>query len=226
MKLVILAAGIGSRLGHGMPKSMIQLSDQTTVLDQQLHNFNNIIDIHDIIITVGYKKEVIMERYPNLMYVYNRAFSITNTCKSLLCALNKIKHDDVIFINGDIVFTPRVAEKIGKSQCTSFMVNTASTDDEEVKYTLTNDGHICELSKQVQNAAGEAVGINFISKHDLDIVKRELEAIDDMDYFEKAFENLIKKRSLKICPILIGEEFVREIDFPEDLEAVKQYLQK
>ena len=44
-------------------------------------------------------------------------------------------------------------------------MNTSSVADEEVKYTL-KDGYVKELSKEVKNGLGEAVGINFIASKD------------------------------------------------------------
>jgi choline kinase len=224
MKLVILAAGVGSRLGQGLPKALVEIGDYRTILDLQIENFSSIIGIDNIILVVGYKKEAIMERYPQLVYVYNPDYLTTNTSKSLLSALKKIKNEDVIFINGDIVFTKQTAKDISESIKTSFMVNSEKTADEEVKYKLDDDGNICELSKDVINACGEAVGINYIEEKDLETVKKALSAVNDMDYFEKAFENLILNGEIVVSPLDINEEFVKEIDFPEDLQEVKDYL--
>lgn len=224
MKLIILAAGIGSRLGQGLPKALVEINNSQTILDMQIEHFRDIVGIDNIIVLVGFKKEKIMEMYPELTYIYNPKFRTTNTSKSLLLALKEIYEEDVVFINGDVVFTYQTARIISECRSTSFMVNSESTADEEVKYKLDAQGYICELSKQVVNAYGEAVGINFIGSKDLELVKKELLAVDDMDYFEKAFENLILNGEVTISPVDIKDEFVKEIDFPEDLETVKIYL--
>ncbi|CAM4481226.1 NTP transferase domain-containing protein [Paenibacillus phoenicis] len=226
MKLVILAAGVGSRLGFNLPKAMVEIEPAKTILDFQLDNFFGVIDPKDIIIVVGYKKETIMERYPQLQYLYNPDYSITNTSKSLLIALNQIKDEDVIFINGDIFFTKQIAYKISQCKETTFLVNTEPTADEEIKYRLNEYGKICELSKEVKAPMGESVGVNFISASDVEIVKRELETVQNMDYFEKAFENLVLKSKLEISPVYVNGEFVREIDFLEDLQVVRDYLKE
>ena len=224
MKLVILAAGMGSRLGKNLPKAIIKLSEENDILACQLNSFNGIIDTENVIVVVGYKKELIIEQHPSLNYVFNANYATTNTSKSLLCALNEISDEDVVFINGDVVFSSETARKISHCSETTFMVNTDKTAEEEVKYRLNESGKIIELSKQVINANGEAVGINYISRTDLLIVKKELYNVDDMDYFEKAFENLIKKDVIKILPTYVGDEFVCEVDFEEDLIRASQYL--
>lgn len=225
MKLVILAAGVGNRLGQGVPKALVEVAASQTILDIQLESFIDIIGIDNILIVVGHQKEIIMEKYPSLLYVYNPSFLSTNTAKSLLLGLNKIHNEDVIFINGDIVFFKETARDISACRQTSFMVNTESTADEEVKYTLDDVGNIRELSKHVLNASGEAVGINFISRNDLEVVKQQLKTVSNSDYFEKAFENLILNQEIVVSPLSIKEQFVKEIDFPEDLHLVKEYLQ-
>ncbi|WP_018887663.1 phosphocholine cytidylyltransferase family protein [Paenibacillus massiliensis] len=225
MKLVILAAGIGSRLGEGIPKALVEIQASRTILDQQIENFRDIVGINNITVVVGFEKEKIMKLYPEVSYVYNENYLKTNTSKSLLLALENIRDEDVIFVNGDTYFSKRTAQDISKCTRTSVMVNVESTSDEEVKYRLDDEGKICELSKEVIDAQGEAVGINFIKSEDLSSVKRELAAVAEMDYFEKAFENLIIKKEISVFPLSINNEFVKEIDFPEDLQKVRDFLE-
>ena len=69
-------------------------------------------------------------------------------------------------MNGDVVFDPAVFERVRPlvERDQSFVwVNTAAVGDEEVKYTVTDDGSIDELSKTVSDGLGEAVGINFVA---------------------------------------------------------------
>lgn len=226
MKLIILAAGVGSRLGYKMPKAMVEVDALRTILDIQIDCFASIVGIENILVVVGYKSELIKSRYSQLSYVNNSNYLTTNTAKSLLLGLEKIGNEDVVFINGDIFLTKQTAINICKCNETSFMVNFESTADEEVKYRINDKGAICELSKQVIDAHGEAVGVNFISSRDLEIVKRELRNVNDMDYFEKAFENLIIRGELLVSPLGIKDDFVKEIDFPEDLRVVKNYLKQ
>ena len=56
MKIVILAAGIGSRLGFEIPKALVNLDRNTTILDFQINLLKGYFNLSDIIIVVGYKK--------------------------------------------------------------------------------------------------------------------------------------------------------------------------
>ena len=102
-------------------------------------------------------------------------------------------------------------------------VNTQSVADEEVKYTL-KDGYVNELSKEVKNGLGEAVGINFIASKDLDTFINHLELCDDNDYFEKGLENAISEDNLKLKVIDISKYNCIEVDFKEDLENANKLL--
>lgn len=220
MKIVILAAGIGSRLGNPFPKPLTLLKDGESIMAKQLKNISKYFDINDITTVVGFKKDLIMERFPEVNYVYNPFFDRTNTSKSLLQALKKHRGEAVLWFNGDVVFDEKLLSVLLNDiqDDNSFIaVNTSSVADEEVKYTLKNN-FVNELSKEVKNGLGEAVGINFISSNDLDIFISQLEKCDANDYFEKGLEMAIAENSLKVMAIDISKFNCIEVDFKEDLK--------
>ena len=106
--------------------------------------------------------DLVIEANPDILFAYNEAYDSTNTSKSLLKALQLSHPGGVLWLNGDVVFDDRVldvvADRIRRNR--SFVcVNTDSVAEEEVKYTLDERGLIAELSKQVDGAVGEAVGV-------------------------------------------------------------------
>jgi len=220
LKIVILAAGIGSRLGNPFPKPLTPLKDGESIMAKQLKNISKYFDINDVTTVVGFKKDLIMERFPEVNYVYNPFFDRTNTSKSLLQALKKHKGKSVLWFNGDVVFDEKLLSTLLQDiqEENSFIaVNTSSVAEEEVKYTL-KDNYVFELSKEVKNGLGEAVGINFISKNDLDIFISQLEKCDANDYFEKGLEVAISENNLKVKAIDISKYNCIEVDFKEDLQ--------
>jgi len=223
MKIIILAAGIGSRLGNPFPKPLTPLSDGKSIMHRQLSAISKHFDINDVSIVVGFKKDLIMERFPDVSYVYNPFFDRTNTSKSLLKALKKHKNKSVLWLNGDVVFDDKLFDvlKADIEANNSFIsVNTSRVAEEEVKYTL-KEGYVHELSKEVKNGLGEAVGINFISSNDIDTFVAKLEACGQQDYFEKGLELAIRDEDLKVKAIDISKYDCIEIDFKEDLENAK-----
>jgi len=226
LKIVILAAGIGSRLGNPFPKPLTPLKDGESIMAKQLNNITKYFDINDVTTVVGFKKDLIMERFPEVNYVYNPFFDRTNTSKSLLQALKKHRGKSVLWFNGDVVFDEKLLAVLLddiKNNNSFIAVNTMSVADEEVKYTL-KDNVVNKLSKEVRNGLGEAVGINFISSKDLDIFISQLEKCDDNDYFEKGLEMAIEKNYLKIKAIDISKFNCIEVDFKEDLKNANKIV--
>lgn len=227
MKIVILAAGMGSRLGNPFPKPLTPLANGKSIMQMQVENVETYYSIEDISVVVGFKKDLIMERFPDLSYIYNPYFDSTNTSKSLLKALKKFSDKSVLWMNGDVVFDAKLFEILNpyvKNKQSFVAVNTSKVADEEVKYTLEN-GFIKQLSKTVKNGLGEAVGINYITSKDIKKFISRLEECNDNDYFERGLEIAIEKDDLQIRAVDISKFNCMEVDFKEDLDNVNKLLE-
>ena len=226
--VVILAAGMGSRLGRSLPKPLTPLSDGRTIMQQQFDNIRHAFGSSaKVTIVVGYKLEHIIEAFPEASFVYNEQYDQTNTSKSLMRALQASAPGGVLWMNGDVVFDPEALVRAGDLVAAdrSFVsINTAKVSDEEVKYTTDAEGYIKELSKQVVGGLGEAVGINFISRDDKAVLLRQLKRVDDQDYFERGIELAIEQDKLRIEPVDISGLYAVEIDFAEDLERANLFV--
>ena len=224
MKIIILAAGKGTRLGYNIPKILTALPNNETIIDRLLNTITYNADESDISIVVGYKKNIIIEKYPSLNYVINDNYNNTNTAKSLLLALDDIKDEDVIWINGDLIMEKNIFKNIYSYDGNCMAVsNKSSLNEEEIKYTINSDEHISEVSKIVQDGLGEAFGLNKISKEDLNLLKKSLKGCKNTDYFEKGIEIAISN-GLIIKPIDVGNLFYTEVDFQEDLNYAINFL--
>ncbi|MFT4214876.1 MAG: phosphocholine cytidylyltransferase family protein [Microbacterium sp.] len=228
LQTVILAAGMGSRLGRALPKPLTELSDGRTIMHQQHDNIRAAFGGQARITTVvGYRAETIIEAFPDVDYVHNERYDQTNTSKSLLRALQATGRGGVLWMNGDVVFDPRVLGRaiafIERDQ--SFVtVNTSKVSDEEVKYTVGPEGFIDQLSKTVRGGIGEAVGINYISSRDKRGFIAQLSRVDDQDYFERGLELAIAENGLLLEPMDISDLYAVEVDFAEDLERANRYV--
>lgn len=225
-QVVILAAGMGTRLARPLPKPLTELRDGRSIMKQQIDNLKIAFgESYRVMIVVGFKLEAIIERFPEATFVYNEFFDQTNTSKSLLKALQASGDGGVLWLNGDVVFDPqvliRVTEQIESNQ--SFVVvNQSKVSDEEVKYTLDADGFIGELSKQVVGGLGEAVGINYVAGQDKAALIKRLIEVDDQDYFERGIELAIESDGLRFKAIDISDLYAVEIDFAEDLDRANE----
>jgi choline kinase len=227
-QVIILAAGMGTRLARPLPKPLTELKDGRSIMKQQFDNlFGAFGDAMRVMIVVGFKLEAIIERFPEATFVYNELYDQTNTSKSLLKALRASNDGGALWLNGDVVFDPEVLNRIKplmESDKSFVVVNTSKVSDEEVKYTLSPDGFIDQLSKQVSNALGEAVGINFVSSTDKAKLIERLAEVDDQDYFERGIEVGIEKDGLLFQAVDISDLYAVEVDFAEDLDRANEHF--
>lgn len=215
MNGIILAAGVGSRLGRPLPKCLATLPSGETILDRQIRLFRQ-CGVERIFVVAGFKKNLIMEHRPDVCYVYNPTFYITNTSKSLLHGLKQMD-SDVIWVNGDVVFDEEIMCRIVEMEGNVAVVNRARCGVEEVKYDLDPEGMINAISKEITPGLGEALGINRIGHTDLAPFMAALEACDDNDYFEKAME-MVLDNGVRFAPFDVSDYRCIEVDFKEDLQ--------
>ena len=78
----------------------------------------------------------------------------------------------------------------------------------------------------MKNALGEAVGINFISRHHKAAVIKYLDECADNDYFERGLELAIEKAGIELEPVDISDLFAVEVDFQDDLDRANLNFKK
>ncbi len=224
-QVVILAAGLGTRLGRPIPKALTPLDDGRTILEQQLANIRSVLTDAQVYVVVGFKHEMIMEAHPELLYVYNEAYDRTNTSKSLMRALRATNDGPVLWLNGDVVFDPRALERVLPALAadeTVVVVDRSEVGEEEVKSRVDEHGHLSALSKTVTGAVGEAVGINLVAgRHKAALVDR-LDEVEEQDYFERGLELLIDVDGVRISPVDISDLYAVEVDDANDLAAANR----
>lgn len=228
IQVVILAAGMGTRLSRPLPKPLTELKDGRSIMQQQVDNLKTAFAAdYRLTTVVGFKMESIIERFPEATYVYNEEYDQTNTSKSLLRALKASGDGGVLWMNGDVVFDPEVLRRVTpmiNADESFVVVNHSSVADEEVKYTLDADGFVAELSKTVVGGLGEAVGINFVSSKDKVAVIKRLDEVADQDYFERGLELAIANSEAKFKAVDISDLYAVEVDFAEDLARANEVI--
>jgi CDP-glycerol glycerophosphotransferase len=221
VQVVILAAGLGTRLGRSLPKPLTPLRDGRSILDHQLHGVRAAFGAAvDVTLVVGYRAEVLRAAAPGARFVDNPDYARTNTARSLWRALVASRPGGVLWLNGDVVFEPAVLHHLApavRADRSFVCVDTAATADEEVKYTVDAAGFVRELSKTVVGGLGEAVGINFVGAADKAVLVDHLARCGDQDYFERGIETAIARGEVRVRPLDISAFAAVEVDVEDDL---------
>ncbi len=236
MRAIILAAGIGSRLGeltNGNPKSMIKIGEFSLIHHQI--NACQKAGITDFVFVLGYKKEILKEHILSLLpenvcnFVYNPIYDSTNTLHSLWLAAQNYFDKTFIYFNADVLFLDRLLLKIieenGKSE---LLLDSGVCAEEEVKLILKDGNIVSEIGKKLdpKNCAGEFIGVGKFSHQCLlkfkEFLQVGVETGESNNYFEFAV-NLLCKESEIFAIDTDGLPCI-EIDFPEDLERAKKLV--
>ena len=226
-EVVVLAAGLGTRLGRPHPKPLTMLGSGRSIIRHQVDSLREHFgpDLR-ITVVVGFKMDLLIEANPDVSFAYNEIYDSTNTSKSLLKALALTGPSAVLWLNGDVVFDPRLLDPVDEARRLghSFVcVNTQAVGEEEVKYALGADGAISALSKTVRDALGEAVGINYVAATDKAALRARLRECDDADYFERGIEIAVEEDGTRFVPVDISAFPCVEVDFQEDLDRANSF---
>lgn len=116
MQAIILAAGMGRRLGpltSNNTKCMVAVNGQT-LIDRLLTQLSQ-LRLNRVVIVVGYEgeklKQFIGDRYADRLrieYVCNPVYDRTNNIYSLALAKEQLQEDDTLLIESDLIFDERM----------------------------------------------------------------------------------------------------------------------
>lgn len=116
MQAIILAAGMGKRLGdltRENTKCMVSVNG-ISLIDRLLTQLSR-LDLKRVVIVVGYEGQKLMDhigaRYDgklDIEYVMNPIYDKTNNIYSLALAKDKLSEDDTLLIESDLIFDDRM----------------------------------------------------------------------------------------------------------------------
>ncbi|WP_406500823.1 phosphocholine cytidylyltransferase family protein [Streptomyces sp. NBC_01590] len=232
---LVLAAGAGRRLRpytDTLPKALVPVDGEKTVLDLTLANFAE-IGITEVAVVVGYRKEAVYDRKAELEAKYGVTLTLIdndkaeewNNAYSLWCAREVLKRG-VILANGDTVHPVSVEKTLlaarGDGQKIILALDTVKhLADEEMK-VITEDGKgVRRITKLMDpaTATGEYIGVTLIepeaAEELADALKTTFERDPDL-YYEDGYQELVNRGfTVDVAPI--GEVTWVEIDNHDDL---------
>ncbi|GAB3961416.1 phosphocholine cytidylyltransferase family protein [Streptomyces sparsus] len=232
---LVLAAGAGRRLRpytDTLPKALVPVDGDTTVLDLTLGNFRD-VGITEVAIVVGYRKEAVYERKAALEQKYGLTLTLIdndkaeewNNAYSLWCARDAIKHS-VILANGDTVHPVSVERTLlaarGDGKKIILALDTVKAlADEEMKVVVEPGKGMRRITKLMDpaEATGEYIGVTLIEGEAADELADALKATFERDpdlYYEDGYQELVN-RGFTVDVEPIGDVVWVEIDNHDDL---------
>lgn len=227
LDVVFLAAGLGSRLGGGVPKPLTPLGDGgETLLGRQVRLLQPLREAGArFSVVVGHRATEVAAHVPGVAPVQNADYATTGTARSLLAGLHA-GAGPVLWLNSDVCFSRSFADAVvaaALEPTTSLIgVKRGRTADEEVKYLL-QDGVVSALSKEVEGGLGEAIGVNLVAAQDRPAFVAALAQVAPTAYFEAAVE-LTVERGHRWAPLDLTQHFAVEVDFPDDLVVAQGFV--
>ena len=241
MQAIILAAGMGRRLGDytkDNTKCMVPVNG-VRLIDRLLGQLAK-QQLNRVIIVVGYKgkelREYIGYRYDgvvNIEFAENPVYDKTNNIYSLAIVKDKLQEDDTLLIESDLIFSDNIIPMIVNAPYPNLAL--------VAKYETWMDGTMVRLDEE-QNI------VNFISKdafdyNDVDSYYKTVniyklskqfsqqkyvpfldaytKAVGNNEYYENVLRiiSLLNNHDMKALPI--GQEKWYEIDDKQDLDIAE-----
>ncbi|NJE49410.1 phosphocholine cytidylyltransferase family protein [Thermococcus sp. 9N3] len=235
MEAIILAAGVGSRLGNltkTKPKPLLDLGG-ITILEYQINQLVNIaeIELSRIFVVGGYKVETLMHlEKMGVNLIFNPKYREYNNIYSFYLAKEYLE-EDFILLNGDTVFHPKILEKIIKARRgTHFIIDNVKQLGEEEMKVLIENNRIQKFGKDIdpKSANGEYIGIAKFDINDARIIFNKMRELIKSGktgiWYELAINYVLDKIIAK--PIYTDGLPWIEVDTPNEYEMAKKLFRE
>ena len=237
MQLILLASGLGSRLGKytsKVPKGAVLLNKKPLIM----HNLEFYKKFKKRIAVIGYKKHIIKEILikENFTFVENKKFTSTNMVESMF-ACHKLINDDVVICYSDIIFNKKIFNNLNtKENIMPININWLELWKKRMRYKeIKDDAEDIKLKKNMLISIGNKIknkfpkfqfmGLIKLTKDDYNklkdfyIININNKKIDLTTFLNEAIKN-------NIIDIKISKtsKYWYEVDTIKDLQVIKTLI--
>lgn len=198
MNYIFLVAGKGARLQpltFSTPKSQYKLDKNTTILQRMISKIYKFDKEAKFVVVGGYLYDYIisgLENIPNIEFLYNPFYDVTNSIASLWFAKD-FMDGEVVIINGDIVVEEAlVKEVICDKEVTRPLVLVDSSIKSDGDYNVqVFDERVLVMSKNLDSYFGEYAGITKLDKKSVLLLRDKVEKMIKNGMYDQWYENAI-----------------------------------
>ncbi|MFH1972223.1 MAG: phosphocholine cytidylyltransferase family protein [archaeon] len=247
MKLIILAAGIGTRLmplTRNTPKPLVDFGEGMTLLERQLDSIQKSGVIDEVVLVVGYLAHQIEAKISSyeknglkIKTIYNPFYATSNNLVSLWFAKPEMTGDFMI-TNGDNVFEPEVFRDFVQNSSEGIILSIRKKDlakyqASDMKVTLTERNTASRVSKEIEHPEihAESPGLVKVSgerhiKVYKDILEELVRSQQHMNNFWlETFTHLHEKGYDVHTHEIDGEKWI-EVDFHAELDYFRKLFKE
>lgn len=240
MQAIILAAGIGKRLGEltqNNTKCMIRVN-KTTLIERMLHQLE-CQHLERIIIVIGYQGQKLKNYIATLnistpiLYVENPIYDQTNNIYSLYLAKDYLLEQDTILLESDLIFENAVLERLIQhpypslalvAKFESWMDGTVVTLDAEdsiKRFISPEQFSFEEIPSYYKTVNIYKFSKHFSTSHYIPFLEAYCKALGNNEYYEQVLRviTLLDKPELKA--LRLSNESWYEIDDIQDLDIAE-----
>ncbi|WP_409200796.1 NTP transferase domain-containing protein [Methanobrevibacter sp. DSM 116169] len=208
---VISAAGMGTRLGYNIPKTLVDITDDRKIIDYQLELVK---DIEDVRLVVGYKSDKVSKyvstKREDIKIIHNQGYETNSTCYSIHLATEKL-NEPYIAIDGDLLINKNEFNNFVNAFDGNTLLGITPAKTEDGVYVNLNESEEVTSFQRNPHTKYEWANIACINKpviinKDKPFVYPQFEEHLPLKYF--LFENCF------------------EVDTPGDLEVALKNLNK
>lgn len=212
MRTVILAAGLGSRLGHNRPKGLLAPVDETLV--QRSIRLLQEAGLGPVTLVVGHMAEHYQKLPEAPLCLTNADYATTGSLRSLLIAHRHLQ-DDLVVLESDLVYEPRALERLLACPQPNVILASGFTGAGDEVYVDAPGARLRNLSKDraAFTPMGEFVGINRFSHQLLQALESWGESHPEAHYESDGLVALCDRHPVHVE--LIADLIWCEVDDPE-----------
>jgi choline kinase len=227
MQAVILAGGVGSRLGdvtRDKPKCLVEVGGKPLIK----HQLEALADhgVGPVLLVLGYRGEAVREVVGEAAdYITNTRWEETNSLYSLWLARDWVK-GPFLLLNCDLLFHPEIIDRALEGSGNVLVYDSTSSGGREQTKVAIRERRVLDLGKDVPVGAsrGESLGLLKFNADGARALFESVEALIQQGH-ENTWVTEAVRTTCSTVPIhgvnVAGLPWV-EVDFPYDLEQARR----
>ena len=237
MQAIILAAGMGKRLGEytqDNTKCMLEVNG-VKLIDRALATLHE-INVSRVVLVVGYKGQNVKDYVGNIykgtpiVYVDNPIYDKTNNIYSLFLAKDYMAEEDTILLESDLIYEPGVIKKLLADDYPNIaLVDKYESWMDGTVVTIDNESHITrfidknrfkfeEIKSYYKTVNIYKFSKEFSCKYYIPFLTAYSIALGNNEYYEQVLRVILHLHEAPLKALPLSGEVWYEIDDVQDLD--------